>query len=252
MYMRFVHLKVKEGKLWDLARFYEERVIPGLEETEGCLFASLLQATEEEDESVSMTLWTSRDLAEAYEKSGLFDEFLDEGDEFLAETAAWNVRLGEDSESTIPHLQEPEVEAFPVEVAALSDRRDDFSSRHLFMRIVAVRVKPGRLADFRERWAQEVKPRLLETKGCRAVFLVEGFKSRPQILSVTVWDRQEDAIRYEMSGVFDELTSRLKEFFSGLYQWNLAVPSGEDRDSADDRGLDVSSYHLVTGRRLRS
>lgn len=249
MYMRFVHLKVKEGRLWDLARFYEERVIPGLEATEGCLFASLLQATDEDNESVSMTLWNSREHAEAYEKSGLYDEFLDEGDPFLAETAEWRVRLGGDAASDIPH-QEPEIEAFPVEVAALSNRRDDFSSRQLFMRIVAVRVKPGHVGDFRERWEQEVKPRLLETKGCRAVFLVEGFKSRPQILSVTVWDRQEDAIRYEISGAFDELTARLKEFMSGLYQWNLAVPSGEDHEAASDRGLDVSSYHLVTGRRL--
>ena len=127
--MRFVHLKVKAGRLWDLARFYEERVIPGLEETEGCLFASLLQATEEENESVSMTLWTGRELAEAYEKSGLYDQFLDEGDEFLAETAQWNVRLGEDHDSAFPHLQDPEVEAFPVEVAALMKRLYAFLRR---------------------------------------------------------------------------------------------------------------------------
>lgn len=251
MYMRFVHLKVKEGRLWDLARFYEERIIPALQETEGCLFVSLLQATGEDDESISMTVWSSQEHAEAYEKSGLYDQFLDEGDEFLAEAAQWRVRLAGGSGGAVPPLQDPEVEAFPVEVAALSDRRDDFSSRRLFMRIVSARVKAGRLADFRERWDKEVKPQLLATQGCRAVFLVEGIKARPRILSVTVWDREEDAVRYEISGAFDENTARLKEFMSGLFQWNLQFPSAGEHAAAADRGLDVSSYQLVTGRRLR-
>ncbi len=42
MHMRFVRFKVKEGRLWDFARFYEDRIITAMQETEGCLFASLL------------------------------------------------------------------------------------------------------------------------------------------------------------------------------------------------------------------
>lgn len=251
MFMRFVRLKVKEGKLWDLTRFYEERIIPALQETEGCLFASLLQPSGDEDESVSMTLWSSMELAEAYEKSGLYDRLLDESDDYLAEASEWRVRLAGDPGGTVPPLQDPEVEAFPVEVVALSDQQDDFSSRRLFMRVVAARVEEGRFAELRDRFDQEVKPALLATRGCRAVFLVKGIRARARALSVTVWDSEEDAVRYEMSGAFDENTAKVSEFFSGLYQWKVSLASSDDRDEVSGRDLDVRSYQLVTGRRLR-
>ena len=61
MFMRFVNLKVKEGRLNDFARFYEERTIPALRETKGCLYASLLKPTADDVECVSMTMWRSRE-----------------------------------------------------------------------------------------------------------------------------------------------------------------------------------------------
>ncbi len=249
--MRFVRLKVKEGKHWDYARFYEDRVIPAMQETEGCLFASLLQPTGDEDESVSMTMWRSRELAEEYEKSGLYDQLLDESDEFLAEASEWRVRLAGDPGGTVPPLQDPEIEAYPVEVAGLSNGTDEFSSRGIYLRIVAARIAAGKFADLKERFNNEVKPELLKTRGCRAVFLVEGVAAaRSRALSVTVWDSEEDAIRYEMSGAFDELTEKVSEFFSGLYQWKLSLASEGSGDSVSGKDLDVRGYQLVTGRRL--
>ena len=84
MYMRFVHLKVNEGRLREFRRFYDERVIPALQNTAGCLFSSLLQPTGESNECISLTLWGSPEDVEEYEKSGLFDQLLDESDEYLA------------------------------------------------------------------------------------------------------------------------------------------------------------------------
>jgi len=251
MFMRFVRLKVKEGKVWEYGRFYEDRIIPALQETEGCLFASLLQPAGDEDECVSMTMWTRQELAEAYEASGLYDQLLDESDDYLADATEWRVRLAGDPGGTVPPLQDPEIESFPVEVAGLTDEEDDFSQRRLYLRIVAARIDAGRFGELRERFEKEVKPELLATKGCRAVFLVEGVGGRSRALSVTVWDSEEDALRYEMSGAFDEYTARVSEFFSGLYQWKLSLaPSGE-RDEVSGKDLDVRGYQLVTGRRIR-
>jgi heme-degrading monooxygenase HmoA len=250
MYMRFVRLKVKEGKHWDFARFYEDRIIPAMQETDGCLFASLLQPSGDDDESVSMTMWRSRELAEGYEKSGLYDQLLDESDDYLAEASEWRVRLAGDPGGTVPPLQDPEIEAYPVEVAGFSNGTDDFSSRGIYLRIVAARVEAGKFAELKERFNNEVKPELLKTKGCRAVFLVEGVAARSRALSVTVWDSEEDAIRYEMSGAFDELTAKVSEFFSGLYQWKLSLDSEGEDDSVSGKDLDVRGYQLVTGRRL--
>ena len=251
MYMRFVHLKVKEGRLRDLRRFYEDRVIPALQNTEGCLFSSLLQPTGESDECLSFTLWSSTEHADEYEKSGLYDQLLDESDPYLAEASEWRARLTGDRVPAVPPLQDPEVEAYPVELAAEHTEIDPSASPRLFLRIVAARVEAGRFEELKQRYDQEIKPVLLATPGCRSVFLVEGLKARSRALSVTVWDSEEDAIRYELSGKYDELVAKVSEFFSGLYQWKLSLAPTRERDGVTGKDLDVSGYHVVTGRSLQ-
>ena len=252
MHMRFVRIKVKEGKQWDFARFYEDRIIPAMQETDGCLFASLLQPSGDDDECVSMTMWRSPELAEAYERSGLYDQILDDSDEFLAEAKEWHVRLAGDPGGTVPPLQDPEIEVYPVEVAAFSDRADQFSSRGIYLRIVAARVEQGKFDELKQRYDAEIKPALMATTGCRAVFLVEGVGPSSRALSVTVWDHEEDAIRYELSGAFNENVAKVSEFFSGLYQWKLSLAADGQRESVSGKDLDVRGYQQVIGRRLGS
>lgn len=251
MYMRFVHLKVKEGRLQDLSTFFEERVIPVLRETEGCLYASLLRPSGDDLECVSMTMWRHREHAEAYEDSGAYDQLLDESDEYLAEVSTGRVRSSADASGEIPALQDPEIEGYPVEVAALGDVVDAVGPHQFFVRIVAARIDPSRFDDLKDRYDREVKPALMETQGCRAVFLVENVRRRSRVLSVTVWDSEEDAIRYELSGSFDKLTARISEFFSGSYQWKLSLGQEDSRDGVTGKDLDVRGFRVVTGRRLQ-
>ncbi len=190
------------------------------------------------------------ELAEAYEKSGLYDQILDESDEYLAEASEWHVRLAGDPGGTVPPLQDPEIEAYPVEVAAFSDRADQFSSRGIYLRIVAARVEQGKFDELKETYDRQIKPDLMATKGCRAVFLVEGVGASSRALSVTVWDSEEDAIRYELSGAFDENVAKVSEYFSGLYQWKLSLATDSRRESVSGKDLDVSGYQQVIGRRL--
>ena len=58
-----------------------------------------------------------------------------------------------------------------------------------------------------------------------------------------MWAREEDAVRYGLSGEFERLTVRLKDTFSDLYQWNIAL-SGDPESTADtsNRGVDVEGY----------
>ena len=252
MFMRLVNLKVKEGRLNDFARFYEERTIPALQETKGCLYASLLKPTADDVECVSMTLWRSRENVEAYEKSGLYDELLDEMDDMMAEVVEMKVRSGADSKRELHLLQDPDVEAYPVEVAAIGEVVDAVGPQHFFVRLVSARIQTGKFDALKERFDREIKPALMATKGCRAVFLVENTKTQERALSVTIWDSEEDAIRYELNGGFDEQTAKVSEFFSGLYQWRLSLSPSEDRRSITGKDLDVKSFQVVTGRRLGS
>ena len=251
MFMRIVNLRVEEGKQGELARFYENRVIPALKSSQGCFYAALLQPSDDDQECISMTFWQSREAAEAYEKSGLYDELLDDSDDFLAEVSAGRVQLAGGSGGAQPALQDPPVETYPVEVAAIGEVVDAVGPQRFFVRIVSARVEAGRFEELKKRYDEEVKPALMATKGCRAVFLVENVKRRSRILSVTLWDSEEDAIRYELSGSFDQLTSRLSEYFSGLYQWKLSLSSSGDSETVTGKHLDVRGFQVVTGRSLQ-
>jgi heme-degrading monooxygenase HmoA len=250
MHMRFVRLQVKKGRLTDVRRFYKDTVIPAFQETEGCLFASLLQPTGESDESVSMTLWASREHADAYEESGLFDELLDESDDFLADATEWRVRLTGDRGGPISTLQDPEIENYQVEVAAERETGGTTPST-MHVNILSVRVEPGRFAQLVERYNQLVVPEMMSASGCRAVFLVEGLKARSRALSVTVWDSEAAAIRWQRTGKLRELTARLSEFFSGLYKWELSLSGDRRGKGITPSDLDISEYHVITGSRLR-
>ena len=252
MFLRLVNLKVKEGRLSDFAHFYEERTIPALQEVKGCLYASLLKPTDDDVECVSMTMWRKREDVDAYEKSGLYDELLDEMDDMMAEVVEWKVASSGQSKRDLHLLQDPDVEAYPVEVAGIGEVVDADVSRHFFVRLVSARIQTGRFDELKERYDQEVKPILMATKGCRAVFLVENTKTQARALSVTVWDNEEAAIRFELSGVFDEVTARVSEFFSGLYQWRLSLSPAEERRSISGKDLDVRSFQVVTGKRMGS
>ncbi len=251
MFMRFVNLKVKEGRLRDLARFYEDRVIPAIQESGGCLYASLLQPSDDDQECVSMTIWRSSEAAEAYETSGVYDELLDDSDEFLAEVSEGRVQSSSEQSGTFSALQDPEIEAYPVEVAAVGDVVDAVGPHQFFVRIVSARVESGRFDELKKRFDEEIKPALMVTKGCRAVFLVENVKRRSRALSVTVWDSEEDAIRHELSGAFDEMVAKVSEFFSGLYQWRLALDTSQQRSSVSGKDLKVRGFQVMTGRRLQ-
>jgi heme-degrading monooxygenase HmoA len=252
MFMRLVNLKVKEGRMNDFARAYEERIIPALQGVKGCLYASLLKPRGDDVECVSMTMWRTREDVEAYERSGLYDELLDEMDEMMAEVVELKVRSGASSKREIPLLQDPDVEAFPVEVAGIREIVDADVSRHFFVRLVSARIKMGKFEALKERFDKEIKPALMATKGCRAVFLVENTKTQERALSVTVWDSEDDAIRYEISGGFDEQTAKVSEFFSGLYQWRISLRGSEDRRSISGKDLDVKGFQVVTGKRMGS
>ncbi len=118
--------------------------------------------------------------------------------------------------------------------------------------MVAARLRLGAFDEFRAKFEEEVSPVLASTSGCLGSFLVAGADDQTRVLSVTMWAREEDAVRYSLSGEFDRLTIRLKDTFSDLYQWNVAVSGDPGVPSATGgRPLDVEGYHLVVGRKVK-
>lgn len=252
MHMRFVRLKIKEEKVWDARKFYEERVFPQLARTDGCLFASLLQGTIHGEDYISMTVWTSAEAAGNYEHGGLFDRLLDESDELLQEAEEWVTDVPGAGDAVVFTGIEPEVETWDVAEESEQQVLESVDRGHVFVRMVAARLRRGAFGEFQHRFEEEVRPALAATPGCLGAFLVAGAGDETRILSVTMWAREEDAVRYGLSGEFERLTSRLKDTFSDLYQWSIAL-SGDPTSatSTTSRAIDVEGYQLVVGRKLK-
>src|SRR5947209_19084279 len=96
MYMRFVQAKIKPERLAELRKQYDERVIPALQATKGCLYASLIRSEHHAGECVSMTLWEDRYHAEAYERSGVFAGLMQEAAPYLVDSSEWKIHLSDD------------------------------------------------------------------------------------------------------------------------------------------------------------
>jgi len=252
MHLRFVRLKIKQEKIWDAQKFYEDRVFPQLEQTDGCLFASLLQGTIHGDDYISMTVWTSADAAEKYEHGGVFDRLLDESDELLQEAEEWVTDLAGAGNAVVFTGIDPEVEAWDSAGDADEHVLANVGEERVFLRMVAARLRRGAFDEFERRFELEVRPALAKIPGCLGAFLVAGAGNRTRILSVTMWAREEDAVRYGLSGEFERISYRLKDTFSDLYEWNIALSSdSKAADTTTGRGPEVQGYQLVVGRKLK-
>jgi len=249
MYVRFVRLRVRDGKETAFAGWYRERVLPELAAMPACLYAGLLSPWRSDDH-LSLTIWRNAGAAAAYERSGVYHALLREAEPMLSERTAWQRRAGADS--GVP--QEAEVREIPPD-GFVVDAGDGAAGRlgtalaTAFVRLVSVRVDPDRVGEFVTAYSNRILPTLRQQPGFRGGLLAESRSGDGVCLSVTLWQREEDATRYEMSGAFRQLTDDVKETFSAVYTWQSALAGRSDRDPRL-AAPKVASYQLVLGRRL--
>ena len=262
MFLRIIRLRVREADEAAFTRFYEERVMPALDSTAGCLYAGLLAPWRGGEAHQSLTIWDSAESARAYEEKGLYHQLLKEASPFLSERTEWRFRLATDPlETSDPSRREIPSAGYNVDAASAGETLES-DKRSSFVRIVSLRVDPDHLSDFIAIYREKVIPALRAVPGCRGVFLAEGAHDPNGVLSITLWNREEDAVRYEMSGLSEQLTGHLRSTISPAYDWRLTLDGDGDGGSggvtglgvgpAGGAGLEVSSFQLVRGRRLDS
>lgn len=255
MFLRLVHLQVKEGKRRELRDFYESRAMPELADTPGCMHAALLEGVDRAHGWLSATFWKTFESAEAYEESGLPDRLLEESEGLLEHDKQWKVELSQDMGLEYASaMRALEVEGFKIEDSGGQRDPREGPQPYMYVRIVSVKVDPEKVDEFKRRWDEIVVPALMEVNGCLLAFLAEGIRDRHHMLSVSLWENQQKALRYEVSGKFDDLTRRLKDTFSQDIQWKMALTPGSaggaERPGQD--GPQVWGYEVVAGGPLHS
>jgi heme-degrading monooxygenase HmoA len=249
MFMRLVQIKVKSETADQLPLLYSQKIIPALQQTPGCLYASLIKNTQNGEEAISMTLWDNLDHAEAYEQGGLFQKLMDEAFPLLSESSEWRIQLAKDfTWEYVPSHEEPVVKSYRVSTSFPHAPSTGNPDSPLYVRILSVRLKPGKLEEFAALYNSEILPMLHKVQGCRYAFLTEGVEERNEVISVTIWDRKEAADVYEESGLFKKLTRKVQHTFSELCQWKLSVEKRSSVQVSSTEDLNVSGYHVVSGK----
>ena len=249
MYMRFVQARYKPHSLSEIRKIYEGSIIPRLQTIPGCLCVCLIRRDLPKDEGISLTLWDSREHAEDYEKSGVFKELLDKVKPYLSDSSEWKMELSKDLVLEYkPVPEEPVVTSYVGLAQAEGKLPSHEETSSLYLRILSIKVKPGKMEEFRKIYVDEIIPALHDVKGCRYAFLTENTKKENEGISVTLWDSKEDADAYERNMIFDRLTKKIEHTFADVYQWKAVLEkkfSGRVITSEDPK---VRTYEVVTGR----
>ena len=247
MYLRLVHANIHPGNLAVLKQIYQEKVIPVLRATKGCISGSLIHSEHHPDECISMTLWKRKEDAEAYEREGAFQKLLEEAKPYLAGSSEWKLQLSEDfTVQYVPVQQEPLVKSYdlsensPAGVLAAS-------INSFYVRIVTPHVRPEAREEFVRLYNEEVLPAIQRVPGCRYVSLVENAQERNQFISMTVWNSKQDADTYEGSGLFQDLSSKLRHTFTEAFQWKMQLERATGRRTVSTEDMEVEGYSLVAG-----
>ena len=249
MYLRLLQMKVKTENFPAFQNFYNEKIIPALQKIPGCQYGSLMQSTQQRDECISMTLWDSAQQAEAYEKGGSFQKLLDEAKPYFSDSTEWKVQLSKDLKLEYePVPEEPVVKSYDVALKISEEMSLTHETNRMYVRFVSVKIRPDKHDELKKIYETEILPALRKVKGCRYAYLTEGIQDPNEGISVTIWDRKEDADQYEASGLFEKLKEKAKHTFSGLYQWKMALEKKSHGQVATSEDLNVTHYSIVAGK----
>ena len=257
MFMRIVQMEVDPEKIPAFVQTYERSIIPELQKTRGCIYAGLVQSLEDHSKGMSLTLWETQEDAAAYEQSGKYEKLMHVARPYFSDASAWKVQLSEDLRlEYAPVAPEPEVKSYVAE--PLQGGRSDFNGVRAesgYLRIVFMRIHPGRIRDFIRIYEQEIIPSLRLVQGCRQACLVKGTQESNELLSVTIWDSLKHAQAYEATGQFERLTEKVRSTFSDLARWTMAPdeqpgagPEPSPRKVATSDDIAVRNYSIVMGR----
>jgi quinol monooxygenase YgiN len=250
MYMRLVQTKVKPDGLERMKSYYDEEILPLLQQTAGCLYAGLMQSALHPEEILSMTLWDSQSNADMYEQSGLFGRLMEGAKPFFAESSEWRIQLTKEMTlEYVPVPDDPTVLSYAVSVASDTEKlAPEGKLFNMYLRIVSVKLKPGKLEEYKRVYESEIIPALRATKGCRHAYLTTPKTGDNEAISVTVWESRVDADAYEQSGLFSQLLEKTKHLYSELFQWKMHLDNLHRGQAATSEDLQVHGYTVVTGR----
>jgi quinol monooxygenase YgiN len=257
MFMRLVQMRVNPDKILEFEKAYERTIIPALQSTPGCVYAGLVQSLEEENDGISITLWTHQGDALAYEQSGKYAASLEALRPFFCDSSEWRLQLSVDLRLEFwPVAPEPVVKSYATDFSVTkASRLPAGRVGSMYLRIVSMKLNPEKKHEFVEIYHREIIPGLRQVAGCLDAYLAEGIREGNELLSITLWSGLEHAKAYEATGEFDRLKQKVQHTFSNLALWKMALDEvplpeahGITKRAVTRDEVAVRTYSMVLGR----
>jgi heme-degrading monooxygenase HmoA len=115
MYVRLTSAKIAPDKLGELQEIYKNEIIPALHCVSGCRYAFLVD-TPAESEVISVTIWDSKDQADDYERSGIFESLVERVRHTFSQVYQWKMQLAEETHGATVTSDELTVKPYQVVV----------------------------------------------------------------------------------------------------------------------------------------
>jgi len=251
MLTRFFHVKIRPGKSTEFQNFYEDEILPALQNTPGCRYGSLIQSVEDPSEFVSFSLWDSEESIKGWEKSETFTLLLSRAREFFAGSTEWRVQLTKDLKlEYTPVYEEPVVRSFQTATHAEPRDLSRAAGGPMYVRLTSLKVELDKLSEFKQIYDREITPTLRKVPGCQYAFFVQS-PQESEVISVTIWDDKDHADAYEQSGTFDRLVDKVRPTLSPVYQWKMKLSEEAHATTVTSEEVDVKAYRVITGKELK-
>lgn len=247
--MRLLQIMVNPDFEMQFQHFYQFTVIPELQKMEGCRLVNLIKGSNQPGEFMSLTLWEEQQQAEQYVKSDVYKKLSDDVKPFLSQSSEWKIELSEDLQLEYKPSSHPTtVKDYTVALQTSPDSPSIKGENDLYVRIVSAKIQEGKVEEFKDIYSSEILPVLKTTKGCLYAFLSENLNEVDEFLSISIWRCKADADEYENSGMFEDLTKKVKHTFSHFYLWKMALEQESQRQIQTSEDMKIDHYTMVTGK----
>lgn len=116
----------------------------------------------------------------------------------------------------------------------------------MYLRLVQARVKLEELANLQALYSNTIIPTLHGIPGCLYACLMQSHKNEEEVVSMTLWESQEDAEEYVKGGLFEHLMKQVRPMLSDAAEWRVQLSTEVKLPYSPSQQEPVISTYPVT------
>jgi heme-degrading monooxygenase HmoA len=222
MFLRLVTHTVRGEESESMAATYTASVLSTLRTTKGCVFASLLQNTDNAQECISLTIWNSQKESFDYEESGSYQLLVDSLRPYFVASNEYSLQLSADLSLEYTPIQvEPTVERFNNSVAG-SENISRLKTNPFAVQMLTLTVQEDQIDTFEHIFRSEIHPRFKTHKGFINLILL---RQQREYHIISFWDETVDI--QSASGIhsINELLTSIYKILPSFIRWKVSHSS---------------------------